>query len=290
MKIKFYKIIIIIILFSFCSTPIIKQEKNLSFYRIEHYKTKRSPKGILLQFDPLSFSTDLLEKHWIPFWLKENYEIVQIVLKEKRLLSSQEVDVILKDIQENDSLSSKKIILTGISFGGITILDYLNEKENIQSISRVMVIGTGWDYAYSGNLFYENHDLFNKKIKEIKNPKFLSYKKYLEESYNKPFIEDLYIPNISIEKKKVKNLSSHRLPMLIVIGKIDPFSPEDSMITFIKNYRQCSFKTLLNRCYYIEASRANFFDKDYNHFDLFLYDDVEDDLYKDMNEWIRKEF
>ena len=290
MKINFYKIIIIIILFSFCSTPIIKQEKNLSFYRIEHYKTKRPPKGILLQFDPLSFSTDLLEKHWIPFWLKENYEIVQIVLKEKRLLSSQEVDVILKDIQENDSLSSKKIILTGISFGGITILDYLNEKENIQSISRVMVIGTGWDYAYSGNLFYENHDLFNKKIKEIKNPKFLSYKKYLEESYNKPFIEDLYIPNISIEKKKVKNLSSHRLPMLIVIGKIDPFSPEDSMITFIKNYRQCSFKTLLNRCYYIEASRANFFDKDYNHFDLFLYDDVEDDLYKDMNEWIRKEF
>ncbi len=290
MKIKFYKIIIIIILFSFCSIPIIKQEKNFSFYRIEHYKTKRPPKGILLQFDPLSFSIDILEKHWIPFWLKENYEVVQIVQKEKRLLSSQEVDVILKNIQENDSFSSKKIILTGISFGGITILDYLNEKENIEGISRVMVIGTGWDYAYSGNLFYENHDLLNKKIKEIKNPKFLSYKRYLEESFNKPLIEDFYIPNVSIEKKKVKNLSSHRLPMLIVIGKIDPFSPEDSMITFVKNYQQCSFKTILNRCYYIEASRANFFDMDYNHFELFLYDDVEDDLYEDMIDWIRKEF
>jgi hypothetical protein len=290
MKIKFYKIFILIILLSFCSTPIIKQERNSSFYRIEHYKTKRTPKGILLQFDPISFSIDTLEKHWIPFWLKENYEVVQIIQNEKRFLSSQEVDVILKDIQENNSLSSKKIILTGISLGGITILDYLNEKENIEGISRVVVIGTGWDYAYSGNLFYENHDLLNKKIKDIKNFKFLSYKKYLEENYNKPFIEDFFIPNVSIEKKKVKYLGNHRLPMLIVVGKIDPFSPEDSMIPFIKNYQQCSFKTLLNQCYYIEASRANFFDKDYNHFDLFLYDDVIDDLYQDMNEWIRKEF
>jgi predicted alpha/beta-fold hydrolase len=49
--------------------------------------------------------------------------------------------VILKDIQENNSLLSKKIILTGISLGGITILDYLNEKENIEGISRVVVIG-----------------------------------------------------------------------------------------------------------------------------------------------------
>ncbi|GIX43017.1 MAG: hypothetical protein KatS3mg129_2750 [Leptospiraceae bacterium] len=271
-----------------CTIPVQKEEKQILSYKLEYYKTNQKPQGILVQLDPISFPINVLEKNWIPFLLKKNYHIVQIHQKEKKILSTQELQAIIDNLKIH--FNTDNLILTGISFGGISILDWMNETENLSSISRIILIGTGWDYHYSGNLFYENKDILNHKIEEINNPKFQSYKTYLLKNYDSSLINKFFIPAINTEQKTIQYINKHNIPVLIVIGKIDNFSPEDSIITFIKHYSNCKFSTKLNRCYYIEASRANFFDIDYNHFDLFLYNDVKDDLYEDIEEWLDENF
>jgi len=289
MKIKnLFLLILILFLFQCCASSIQKENQTFSFYSIEYYKTIHPPKGIIIQLDPISLPKNVMEKFWIPFWLKENYYVVQIIQNDQYILSAKELQSILDSLISDSSKYSDNIILSGISLGGISILDWLNESENIKGISKILLMGTGWDYDYSGNLFYENPKLFNHRLGEIDDTSIQSYKTFLATQYDSTIVNNFYIPTIKLGKKIIKNLDKHKIPILIVIGKIDSFSPEDSIITFIKNYKNCPFKTTLNKCYYIEASRANFFDKDYNHFDLFLYNDVEDDLYEDILEWINK--
>ncbi len=282
------RIIIGIIVFIFyCSTPIIKETISLQDLELEHYKSKKSSQTILIQLDPLSLPYNFLHPHWIPYWLNHNYEILQIKQKESKILKSKDVTHVINSILQNHLVKNKTIILVGISLGGIALLDWLNEEETIpKNINKILIIGSGWDYSYQGNFFKENPQYLKNQIKNISDSKFNPYKEYLKLQY-KYEVLDFYFPEISLNKKEVKHIINHNLPILIVIGKIDSFAPEDSIIPFIKNYTQCRILSTLNPCYYIEASRANFYDIDYNHFDLFLYENVESDLYEDIYKWLK---
>lgn len=133
--------------------------------------------------------------------------------------------------------------------------------------------------------------MLNKKIQDIQNPFFLKYKEQLLSHYESHIINEFYIPLVPLTKQEIQGLTKRNLPILLVTGKIDSFSPDDSLYPFIKNYsrdaiNKCIITTKLSTCYYIEASRANFSDIDYNHFDLLLYKNVERDLFKNIREWM----
>lgn len=278
--------IIIILFFIHCSTTIVREEKTFENFIIEYYKSNKPSRTILIQLDPVSLPDNVLNQYWVPYWINQNYEILQIKQKEKKLLKPEELNEIINSILQHENHKNKTIILTGISLGGITLIDWLNEEQNIpENINKILLIGSGWDYSYEGNFFKENPQYLKNQIKQISNPALKQIKEDLTKQY-KSEVLNFYFPEISLNTKEIKNIIHHNKPILIVTGKIDSFAPEDSIITFIKNYKKCRITSILNQCYYIEASRANFYDIDYNHFDLFLYDKVESDLYEDISEWI----
>ncbi len=264
-----------------------KDSRTIHNYKIEYFKVDRASRGIIVELDPISLPLQALEYNWHPYWLENNFEIVQISQQEKRLLQPEEISSLLEVIIQMYSSNNKPLILTGISLGGISILDWLNQEKKINtSITKIMIIGSGWDYSYSGNLFVEEKDILKHYIKNIHNHKFTAYKEELLKKYNTEIINNFYFPDILLNKKEVKFIPEQKIPILFIVGKIDNFAPEESLILFINNYKQCTFKPILSPCYYIEASRANFFDIDYNHFDLFLYNNVKEDLYDEIKEWI----
>ncbi len=282
MKILYY---ILFLFFIHCGVSIQKYNSNFdrnSNYNYSYYKADQKPQGIIIQLDPLSFSVDVLEEFWIPFWIKQNYEVLQIQQKEKKLISPEELHFLLKEIFDNFSFE-ENVILAGLSLNGISVLDWIaSEKFHPHIIKKIIIIGSGFDYNYKGNLFYEKPEYLNHTITN------LNYE--IDAKYNN-WINNFYVPEIPIKNKNTALLPERNLPILFVIGKIDSFAPEDSIIPFVKNYgknRNCKVSTIIHRCnYYIEASRGNFFDKDYHHFDLFLYKNVQTDLYKEILNWVK---
>lgn len=276
-----------------CKTVIFYEKQELDSLSIDLYKTNSNSKILMIHLDPLTFDKKVFLSHWNPYWLRKGMEMLYVNLPTKKLLEPKEVQIIIKKIKENYLIQDKKVILVGISLGGIPILDLLNSSEPLESktVDKILLIGTGFDYSYSGNFFKENPEVLNKKIKEIHSKTLLKYKEYLLNQYDPYIVNEFFLPQISLEKKEIKYITKRNLPLLVVAGKIDSFSPEDTLYNLIKYYSKdtnpsCKIVTKLNPCYYIEVSRANFFDRDYNHFDLFLYKNVENDLYGEILDWI----
>lgn len=289
MKLKIY--IFFLLLTLNCKTLINVEKKELEFFQVFSYKSNSSKDIVFIQFDSLTFPNKVFDYYWNSFWLKNGVEIYSIQLKTKKILEPKEVIEIYNKILKSYEIKNKKIILVGTSLGGISILDLLNSEEQI-NVDKILIIGAGFDYSYSGNLFKEHPELLTQEIQNIDLNFFKNYKQFLLEKYDSEIVKQFYFPNLPLNKKEILNLSKRKIPLLLVVGKIDSFAPEDSLISFVKNYSKnenytCKIKTKLDSCYYIEASRANFFDRDYNHFDLFLYDNVISDLYKEILRWIR---
>lgn len=289
MKLKIYIFFLLLVLN--CKTSVDVEKKELELFQVFSYKPSSSKDIVFIQFDSLTFPKRVFDYYWNPFWLKNGVEIYFIEQKNKKILEPKEVLEIYNKTIELYNIKNKKIILVGTSLGGISILDLLNSTEQI-SVDKILVVGVGFDYSYSGNLFKEHPELLNQKIQNINLNFFKRYKQFLLEKYDLEIVEQFYFPDLPLFRKEFLNLGKRKIPILLVVGKIDSFAPEDSIIFFVKNYSKnenfsCKIKTKLDSCYYIEASRANFFDIDYNHFDLFLYDNVSSDLYTEILRWIR---
>ncbi len=202
-------------------------------------------------------------------------------------------------------------------------------------IKKLFFIGTGVDYNYPNNFVDNEIDSVNKKSNQIcsDNIKNSFCEKYITEGninenykYNSNILKEKYV-NYKNFKKEVfqflpkisKNAledvpdSVFQIPTFVAYGKIDNVSPEESVYPLIQkiNPKEFGFFSKVHIFFketftkhkeplhskVVEMSVANSKSQDYDHADLFMYenkglfftDRVESELYKPLKYWLNKE-
>jgi pimeloyl-ACP methyl ester carboxylesterase len=230
-----------------------------------------------------------------------------------------------------DQTENKDVILGGLSVGGQAVLSYLSlpTKENSKiKIQKIFFLGTGIDYSYpnsftqiveknfsdrgfiddgcrtTGDNFCSRFIIHGNSNQDINN---LDIYKKQKASYANflPYITKFSVNKIDEEKLKI--------PMFIAYGKIDGVSPEESIYPLVEkltfeNYTRWErtkilFKELFTKykrpmlSKVLELSEANRKSIDYDHFDLFLYEEkrlilpnktAEKEVYYPLVRWLKQ--
>ncbi len=194
---------------------------------------------------------------------------------------------ILTEIEKEES----EIILGGISLGGQAIAHYIASGKISSKIQKVFFLGTGLDYKYTGSLvsemekFSQKEENYSCKISEKNNfcNRYITSLR-IEKSYPR---RSLTYPNVLpiLEKdpQVFGELTNQNLDVLVVYGKLDGVSPEESVLAPYFNGWGKNFSLS-----YFEASTASNLGHDYDHFDLFYHKNSENEIYSVLAKWMSK--
>ncbi|MCB1141120.1 MAG: hypothetical protein KDK54_02705 [Leptospiraceae bacterium] len=296
-------------------------EKNT--YTVTRFKTKSPSKKNIVLLDPVFLSKEMLypssftttftpgdksgltpylithevantKDHatLIPSFLEEGFNVYLIQFPETANLKSTAGDLnrILDEIVKQDS--SDSFIIGGLSLGGQTLAHYL-QLDIHPKIKKIFFLGTGFDYNHTGSLLEkmkttpskggeykcnlrERENLCNQYITSI----------YLDKAHRNALSYPVKIPEL--EKDPITSfskLSSSPLPILIVFGKLDGISPEESVLIPFFPHRKGNSKLIS----ILEASTANYMDLDYDHFDLFYHKKSKSEIYSKMIDWMEED-
>jgi hypothetical protein len=211
---------------------------------------------------------------------------------------SLEFDKILNQVA--DKHRNREVILAGASLGGQAVLEYMTLPTNLNHyarIKKIFFIGTGIDYNYSGS-FAEKSEKFGYEQKLVKDLcpagtktnfciKYIRFNNSLQKIDNsKKEIHFNRIPKIEKDYLSRFHQTKLQLPYFFIYGKLDSISPEESIYPLFHKLRSNAKMDSSNRLY--EASEANGQSIDYDHADLFLYPDVEKEVYSKLLHWLEK--
>ena len=195
----------------------------------------------------------------------------------------------LKDIIE--VIKDDKIILGGVSLGGQAIAYYLSLPNVSPKIQKAFFLGTGLDYKYSGSLINQIEKISKKeeniKCKITEKDNFcnrLVTSLAIEKSHPRRAITyPNIIPVLEKDPSLFSSITNQNLEVLVIYGKLDSVSPEESMLAPFFNGWGKGFVLK-----YLEASTSSNFDHDYDHFDLFYHKSAESEIYSVIGNWIGK--
>ncbi|HMV43819.1 MAG TPA: hypothetical protein PK079_18405 [Leptospiraceae bacterium] len=256
---------------------------------------------VLLKDTVLFRTEDKKEKGLIPFFLKNGYTVYLISSKEtfpSFRNHALEFDSILNQIAEKQR--EREIYLGGVSLGGQAVLEYMtipSSLENQARVSKIFFIGTGIDYNYS-NSFTEHSTKKNYEetfVKDIcpKGSKDNFCKRYIRFNNELQNMDNREKETFFDRIPKLKNdfltrfhKTKLQLGYFLIYGKLDSISPEESIFPFFDKIRSSSKMDSSNRMF--EASEANGQSIDYDHADLFLYPDVEKEVYRRLLYWLKR--
>ena len=210
-----------------------------------------------------------------------------------------ELDSILNQIA--DKQSNRSFILGGVSLGGQMILEYMKlptNFTNLSKIKKIFFIGTGIDYNYtnsflekSKNSGYENQfvkDLCNRDSADNFCNRYIRFNNQLQKQDNSKKEEFFHrIPKL--EKANIENFHPTKLhlPYFFLYGKLDSISPEESIYPLFHKINPKGLNGNSQNKYY-EAGEANGHSIDYDHADLFLYENAETEIYPELIRWLKK--
>ncbi len=227
----------------------------------------------------------------IPYLNKRGYSVYLVSPENFDNLSLKKIGQEgLKEIISN--IKEDKIILGGVSLGGQAIAHYIASGNISPKIQKVFFMGTGLDYKYSGSLLTQIEKV-SKKEENIKckiNEKDNFCNRYvsslaIEKAHPRRAITyPNIIPILEKDPSQFSSITNQNLEVLVIYGKLDSVSPEESMLAPFFNGWGKGF-TLK----YLEASTSSNFGHDYDHFDLFYHKSAESEIYSVIANWIGKE-
>ncbi|NBU96974.1 MAG: hypothetical protein EBS19_01975 [Spirochaetia bacterium] len=195
----------------------------------------------------------------------------------------------LKDVIAE--IKDENIILGGVSLGGQAIAYYLASANISPKIQKAFFMGTGLDYKYSGSLINQIEKV-SKKEENIK-CKISEKDNLCNRLVNSLAIEKAHprraitypnmIPVLEKDPSLFSGITNQNLEVLVIYGKLDSVSPEESILGLFFNGWGKGF--VLN---YLEASTSSNFGHDYDHFDLFYHKSAESEIYSVIGNWIGK--
>ncbi|MBR30058.1 MAG: hypothetical protein CMN77_02010 [Spirochaetaceae bacterium] len=197
----------------------------------------------------------------------------------------------------------------GLSLGGQRWLPYLSRLEASgdamvdsrgNRIRSIFFIGAGLDYAYPGSLYTGDRFPVGQDLSSnCSNPggPCLSF---IPTSHFKAGLKLRSIPSALVpgDLSAVRMFPAVRtmtIPVAFIYGKIDGFSPEESLYPVYKFWgedsglqksrREYAPYDTENPVFWLEGSEANRI-HDYDHFDLFLHPSADDEIYDELVDWI----
>ncbi len=208
---------------------------------------------------------------------------------------SKEIPNLLKTLQKDHQV--QEISLLGLSLGGQALASFYEtynpSATDLPNISKLAFIGTGFDYNYTNSLVEkmkkasktggsiqcvvsEKENLCNRYITSI----------YLKRGLNQIFSYPILIPKLESDpNKNFSSLGKDKKPVLVIYGKLDGISPEESVLPpFFPERKDPNAKILI-----WEASTANGLEKDYDHFDLFLNEKSHKEIFPVLSNWLKDE-
>ncbi|MDX1958218.1 MAG: hypothetical protein SFU98_06575 [Leptospiraceae bacterium] len=291
--------------------------KEGNFIVYNFFPKKRTKKPIVIIYDPIYVQKESLfgaenlvpqklefiEKRILIKNFKENsnsslvqsfleagYTVALIFTKEDITLNKAGIGILSTLYEIQKVKKEEEFILGGVSLGGQAVAHALNQyKDNSEiKIKGIFFIGTGLDYNYTNSL---REKMSSKKLKQVIcnpleqenlcNKTLTSMYKTNDGVISYPKI----IPQIEMEPlKNFSKLSTTDIPIFIAYGKLDGVSPEESALTLFYPERVPKKKKLE----VLEASTANYFDEDYDHFDLFYGRKAKKEIYLPIIEWLEK--
>lgn len=307
-----FEVIALIFLLISCATQTPRNIPKHNFSSLLQVKefTPKEPKLIspVVIYEPILLKESVLfriedkkEKGLIAYLNDKGYTVYLITSGEVSpnfKNHSLEFDSILNQIAQKHR--NREVILGGTSLGGQAVLEYMTipfDLNNYARVAKVFFIGTGIDYNYTGSFAeksvqfgYEEKLVSELCPKGVKNHfcyKYIRLNNSLQKVDNSK--KEMYynrVPKIGNDYISRFHYSKLQLPYLFIYGKLDSISPEESIYPLFHKLSSGAKMDSRNTLY--EASEANGQSIDYDHADLFLYPDVNKEVYYKLYRWLEK--
>ena len=290
----------------------IGETDELQLYRLGPLQTERPAVTLL---DPMLFDPGILlrQNGLVEELLDEDYNVYLMMWKspDREL----EPGAVALELEKAVSLARtdcecKEFIAGGLSLGGQRWLPYLgrlghdgkaNEDSRANQLHSIFFLGTGLDYSYPHSLYRQNAFPINVDLSQncanLSGPclDFIPTVHFKRGLKLRRIPAPLVPPDLGA-LRMFPEILEIQVPVAFVFGKVDGFSPEESIYPV---YRAWAQKTVLwqirqkyapystdNPVFWLEGSGANRI-HDYDQFDLFLHPDADDELYGELVDWMQ---
>ncbi|MCB1304211.1 MAG: hypothetical protein KDK37_08035 [Leptospiraceae bacterium] len=286
--------------------------RDLTIYRVGKADPDE-PAVVLL--DPVLFRPNILfrKNGLIPTFRSNDYNVYLMLWHNGREVHPDEPEQEGAEIEKTLALirtdcGCQSFVLGGLSLGGQRWLPYLSrlatkgdsmEDRRGNVIDAVFFLGVGLDYSYPQSLYNRNSPIgqdlsHNCETTEAPCLSFIGTK-YFAAGLRLNRIPEPVAPTDLATIRMYPAIQSMTIPGAFIYGKIDGFSPEESIYPI---YRAWGAETYIgkarsefapydsdNPALWLELSEANL-EEDFNHFDLFLHPDADDAIYEPLIDWI----
>lgn len=251
---------------------------------------------VLIVLDPILFDPAVLveKRDSLAAWLHRRGSIVYLTRNLSRKGDAFDaqpamIAAICDRVRQAHPLS--RIFLLGIGPGARPILSYAAQfatgKPSI--LSGIVLIGTGLDSAPSP-LLSTYPDLSGSDLREVCTPGRPCYP-FVRPEMDKRGFRLRRFPDVkAAPAPDVDRLESLDLPLLLIVGRGDPFTTVESTSALRSRYGQkgnCAFSTRIESCaLFVEAGKEMGFARDYDLFDLVLSEDAPDEIFRPMVRWV----
>ncbi|MCB1169737.1 MAG: hypothetical protein KDK25_05355 [Leptospiraceae bacterium] len=293
-------------------TARIGETDEIQLYRLGSLQRERQAVVLL---DPILFDPGILlrDNGLVEELLDEDYNVYLMMWKDPtRELEPGAIGV---ELEKAISLARtdcecKEFIAGGLSMGGQRWLPYLgrlghdgiaNEDSRANQLHSIFFLGTGLDYSYPHSLYRQNAFPINVDLSQncanLSGPclDFIPTVHFKRGLKLRRIPAPLVPPDLGA-LRMFPEILEIQVPVAFVFGKVDGFSPEESIYPV---YRAWAQKTVLwqirqkyapystdNPVFWLEGSGANRI-HDYDQFDLFLHPDADDELYGELVDWMQ---
>jgi len=274
----------------------------------------RKGKNSIALLDPMLFDPGILGRRngLLETFLDEGYNVYLLMWKSPD--ESIQSSLIGTEIEKALSMARTDcectdFIAGGISLGGQRWLPYLGRLESTEDImadSRgnrirsVFFLGAGLDYSYPGSLytggrFPINIDL-SRNCADAGGP-CLGFipTRHFQSGLRLRRIPLPLVPGDLSTVRMFPAIKAMTIPVAFIYGKIDGFSPEETSFSVYKAWGEEKWMQEARTEYapydtdnpllWLEGSEANRI-HDYDHFDLFLHPDADDEIYDELVDWM----
>tara|TARA_Y100001937_G_scaffold12497_3_gene16128 strand:+ start:83907 stop:85094 length:1188 start_codon:yes stop_codon:yes gene_type:complete len=284
------------------------QTETLEVYSVGTIKADRSS---IILLDPILFAPGILgredgliqsfEDHNVYILMWKNHSPIQTTVMGTEIEKA--ISLVRTDCECN------QFVAGGVSLGGQRWLPYLGRLEPSgeamqdprgNRIYSVFFLGSGLDYAYPGSLYRSpsfpvGEDLSNQCLNLTGPCLGFIDTRHIKAGLQLRTIPESVVPDDLGAVRMFPSIREMSIPVAFIFGKIDGFSPEETLYpvfsvwgekTYLQKLRkQFSPYDTDNPVLWLEGSEANRI-HDYDHFDLFLHPDAEDEIYEELVDWI----
>lgn len=288
----------------------ISETDEIIIYRAGRLQGEKRAIALL---DPVLFAPNILfREDGLVESLLDDYNVY--LLMWKRPADSPDASLISTELEKAISLlrtdcACNDFIAGGLSMGGQRWLPYLNRLEETgdtdsrgNRLHSIFFLGTGLDYSYPGSLYRKQWHLRVKQNLE-QNCQGLNQPcmNFISTSHFRRGLKLRHIPAPVVPDdlgavRMFPVIEKMSVPVAFIYGKIDSLSPEESIYPVFRAWGRKGFLWQIrqnhspystdNPVFWLEGSEANRI-RDYDHFDLFLHPDADDEIYDELVDWFQ---